>query len=189
MDNHLPFRRLVRVWVLGLTAAAIAACTPLRVGSDFDHTAVFSGFHAFTFMPREHFGTRNPLVVERTRSAIQSELTRRGYVNASDAAPADFAVDFTIGSRERTEITSFPAPYADAYWIYPGWWGAPYWGSEMDVRQYREGTLSIDVYDAHSHKPVWHGWAKKELTRKDLERSEQPIREAVAAVLAKYPPQ
>jgi len=52
---------------------------------------------------------------------------------------------------------------------------------------YREGTLSIDVFDAHTHRPVWHGWAKKELTREDQEHSEAPIRAAVAAVLAAFP--
>jgi hypothetical protein len=35
---------------------------------------------------------------------------------------------------------------------------------------------------------VWHGWAKKELTRSDIENSEAPIRKAVAAILAKFPP-
>jgi hypothetical protein len=56
------------------------------------------------------------------------------------------------------------------------------------VRQYREGTLSIDVFDAHSHRPVWHGWAKKELTRNDMEHSAEAIRKAVDSVLAKFPP-
>jgi len=32
------------------------------------------------------------------------------------------------------------------------------------------------------------GWAKKQLTRSDIERSEAPIRTAVAAVLEKFPP-
>lgn len=61
-------------------------------------------------------------------------------------------------------------------------------GGAIDVRQYREGTLAIDIFDAHTNKPVWHGWAKKELTRSDIERSEAPIRTAVAAVLEKFPP-
>ncbi len=53
----------------------------------------------------------------------------------------------------------------------------------------REGTLSIDVFDASGHRPVWHGWAKKELTRADMAQSEHPIQRAVAAILAKFPPQ
>jgi hypothetical protein len=51
-----------------------------------------------------------------------------------------------------------------------------------------EGTLSVDVFDAHSHKPVWHGWAKKELTRSDIEHSQKPINEAVHEILANFPP-
>jgi len=54
----------------------LTACASLRVGSDFDRNATFSGYHAFAWMPREHYGTRNPLVVERTRDAIRAELTK-----------------------------------------------------------------------------------------------------------------
>jgi Domain of unknown function (DUF4136) len=70
----------------------------------------------------------------------------------------------------------------------PGWWGGPSWGTSVDVRQYHEGTLSVDIFDAHSHRPVWHGWAKKELTPSDMKNSTQPIQNAVASVLARFPP-
>jgi hypothetical protein len=56
------------------------------------------------------------------------------------------------------------------------------------VLQYREGTLSLDVFDARSHRPVWHGWAKKELSDDDIERSAGRVQGAVTAVLAKFPP-
>lgn len=56
------------------------------------------------------------------------------------------------------------------------------------MHQYREGVLAIDAFDAKTHRPVWHGWAKKALTRQDMEQSGQSIREAADAVLAKFPP-
>jgi len=140
-------------------------------------------------LEEEFASPRNPLVTQRARDAIQAELTRRGFSLVSNAAAADFVVDFTIGSRERVDIESYPAPYAGPYWGYPGWWGYRYWGSEVDARQYREGTLSIDIFDAHTHKPVWHGWATKELTQSDIEHSETPIRAAVKSVLSTFPPQ
>jgi len=62
------------------------------------------------------------------------------------------------------------------------------WANEVDVRQYREGTLSIEVFDARTHRPVWHGWAKKELHTGSVERAEGPARVAVEAVLARFPP-
>ena len=191
-----PFRPLRSAGLsAGLFAVLLAAagCATIQVGSDYDRSASFSNFHTFTLMHREHHansGMSNPLVVQRTEDAIKAEMARKGYTLTSDSASADFTVDFTIGSQERTDVNSYPDPYIGPGWGFGrrGWWGGSYWGDDLDVRQYREGTLSIDVFDAHSHRPVWHGWAKKELTRKDIEQSEEPIRKAVAAVLEKFPP-
>ncbi|HMK87933.1 MAG TPA: DUF4136 domain-containing protein [Steroidobacteraceae bacterium] len=182
--------RLTRACRIGaaLVGLVLTSCASIRVGSDFDHAASFAEFHAFSWMPRENYGSRNPLVVEHARDAIQAALTRKGFAYVSDPAAADFMVDFTIGSRARMEVESYPVPYTGEYWGYRGWWGSRYWGTQIDVQQYREGTLAIDVFDAHGHRPVWHGWAKKELTKLDTERSEAPIREAVDAVLAHFPP-
>jgi Domain of unknown function (DUF4136) len=178
-----------RPLVAVVSSVVLVACSSLRVASDFDHAASFAGYHSFSWMVREHPGAANPLVVQRAHDAIEAELKTRGFSEMADPAAADFVVDFTIGSRERTEVNTYPAPYTSSgWWNGQAWWGYPYWGGEVDVRQYREGTLSIDVFDGHTHRPVWHGWARKELSRADIEHSEAPIRAAVAAVLAQFPP-
>ena len=167
-----------------------SACSTLQVGSDYDRAARFQGYKTFTIMQREHHGSSNPLVAVRASDAIKADLQQKGFIEASDPSKADFTVDFTIGAQERTDINTYPEPYMGPAWGWGsmGWWGGPYWGTGLDVRQYHEGTLSVDVFDTHTHRPVWHGWAKKELTRKDIENSAEPIRNAVAAVLAKFPP-
>jgi hypothetical protein len=181
----------------GITGSALAlllglcACATLRVGSDYDHSASFSGYHTFAWMPAHAspYDSPNPLVIQRAHDAIQQALTAKGYQLVDEPAAADFVVDFTIGSRERTDVRSYPAPYAGPWFRgYGSWWGAPYWGNEVDVRRYREGTLSVDIFDGHSHRPVWHGWARKELTRSDIEHSGGSIRQAVDSVLAAFPP-
>ncbi len=167
----------------------LAGCETLRVGSDYDRAAAFATYHTFTWLPREDYGVADPLVLERTRDAIQSALEQRGYRYVSDSGQADFAVDFTIGARERVDLYTYPRPYAGPWvWYGPRWWGYPYWGTGVDVHRYREGTLAIDVFDARTHRPVWHGWARKPLSREDMEHSEGPIRQAVDAVLARFPP-
>ncbi len=185
---------VIRRWpVVAAAALALTGCATMHVGSDYDRNATFVNYHSFTLMNRAHRGpggVTNPLVIQRTEDALKAEMAAKGYQLTSDPASADFTVDFTIGSQERTDINSYPDPYAGMGWGWgrPGWWGGAYWGDTIDVRQYREGTLSIDIFDARSHKPVWHGWAKKELSRKDIESSDEPIRRAVAAVLARFPP-
>jgi hypothetical protein len=179
-----------RVAAVASVLMSMSACTTLQVGSDYDHAATFQGYKTFTVMQRAHHGTSNPLVAVRASDAIKADLQQKGFIEASDPSKADFTVDFTIGAQERTDINTYPEPYMGPAWGWGsmGWWGGPYWGTGLDVRQYHEGTLSVDVFDTHTHRPVWHGWAKKELTHKDIENSAEPIRNAVASVLAKFPP-
>ncbi|MGA7540844.1 MAG: DUF4136 domain-containing protein [Steroidobacteraceae bacterium] len=184
--------RLAAARLLGLTvgAIALAACATLRVGSDHDPAASFSTYHTYVWMPphTNAYESPNPLVVQRAHDAIEDALSAKGYQLAGNAAQADVVVDFTIGSRERTDVQSYPAPYGGPWFGRSYWWGAPYWGSEVNVHQYREGTISIDIFDGRTHRPAWHGWARKELTHADLEHSAGSIREAVDSVLAQFPP-
>lgn len=189
LRNHF---RHAALW-LGIAASALllGACATVRVGSDYDHSADFSRYHTFAWMAphTSAYESPNPLVVQRAHDAIERALQAKGYQLTDDPSQADFVVDFTIGSRERTDLRSYPAPYAGPWFMgHSYWWGAPYWGSELDVRQYREGTLSVDIFDGHSHRPVWHGWARKELTRADIEHSGGAIRQAVDSMLAGFPP-
>ena len=193
MNDHYRQRLTAAATLRHLTtmfvALSLCACSTLRVGSDHDPGMNFSSYKTFTLMQRPHTSVSNPLVPARVSDAIKANLLSKGYVQATDPATADFTVDFTIGVRERTDVNAYPAPYAGRAWGWgaPGWWGGPYWGTSVDVSQYQEGTLSVDIFDARSHRPVWHGWAKKQLTRSDLENSIQPIQNAVASVLAQFP--
>lgn len=166
----------------GVCAAfLLASCDTVQVASDYDRSANFATYHTFAIMSREHKGIPNPLAFIRAEDDIKQELQRRGYTLAADPASADITVDFSIGAEDRIDINSYPAMYA-------GPWFGGVWGSNIDVRQYREGTLAIDVFDGRTHRPVWHGWAKKALSGKDIEQPAEPISKAVDSVLAKFPP-
>ena len=182
LDGTTRFARTL----LGMGVAfLLASCaTTLETASDYDRSANFATYHTFTLMQREHHGIPNPLVAIRAEEDITQELQRAGYALAPDPTSADLTVDFTIGSQERTDIKSYPEKYPG-----PGLLAGAYRGSNIDVRrQYREGTLAIDAFDGLTHRPLWHGRAQKELTRKDLEQPAEAISKAVRSVLAKFPP-
>jgi len=67
-------------------------------------------------------------------------------------------------------------------------WGSPYFGHDVDVRAYREGTLAIDVFDGKTRQPVWHGWLSKRITEHDVSHAAEQIPPAVAAILGDFPP-
>lgn len=84
----------------------LSACATLRVGSDFDRSANFTGCRTFAWMPprTSPYESPNPLVVQRAHDAIQAALTAKGYQLIDDPAMSDFVVGFAIGSRERTDV-------------------------------------------------------------------------------------
>jgi len=171
----------------------IEACSSLQVGSDFDRAAHFSSDATFAWMPRESSDVSGGTFLEVAHETIRAELTRKGLTYVAESAAPDIVVDVTLGTRERTDVRSYPPPYTGP-WLGPEalgyylWWGYPYWGETIERGRYPEGTLAIDVFDAHSHKPVWHGWAEKELTRADTKSAATAIRKAVKAILRNFPP-
>jgi Domain of unknown function (DUF4136) len=184
------FFSMARACSLGLlmVGLVIAACTPLRVVTDFDHSATFGGYHKFSLLLGGEANARNPQVIQEVRDALRAELEMKSFVFVDNAAEADFVVSFSIGSQDRVDVKSLPLPFAGPWWNLESWWGSPYWGSRVDTRVYRQGTLSIDMFDAHSHKPVWHGRGTRELTPAALEHPRPPIRGAVRAILYEFPP-
>lgn len=161
---------------------ALAACSTTRVVSDYDRSVRFASFRTFTVIVRPHPSTTSPLVEQRAYEGIRAELSSKGFTYVLDPAEADFLVDFTVGANDRLDVQSYPSPYGGP-WFHAGWAG-----NQIDVNQFQEGTLAIDVFDAHRRKAVWHGSARKKLTQSDIATSELVIRDAVTAVLANFPP-
>jgi len=172
--------------------ALISACaTTLPVRTDYDRQADFSGYHTFAWVsdnpliaPAGGNPEVSPLTRSRIISAIESTLESKGYGKAADRKNADFAVAFTVGTRDRIDIESYPVSYRGS------WYGRhSFWYYEVRTWPYQEGMLSIDIFNQATHQPVWHGFTSKRITEGDRANPAPAIQEAVNAILAKFPPQ
>lgn len=172
-----------------LTASLGASCTTTRVHSDFDPAVDFGRYTTFSWIsdrplirPRGQDGMYvSPLDMQRIRSAIQSELTARGYRFLDDNRNVDFVVSFTVGARDKIDVDAYPAPYR-------GPWRWPYYGDAVRVHTYTEGLLAIDIFDGEMRRPVWHGLARKRISGSDSVMAGRLIQEEVAAILHEFPP-
>lgn len=168
--------------VLLLLGTVACESTP-EVTTDSDPQADFTRYRTYTWVYQDTPQGMNPLTYERTRAAIDRQLTAQGF---QEGTPGDFAVAFTLGRRDRVEVTDF-GPYGAYYPGYYGWgWADPYYYSRS-VRNVTDGTLQIDFYDVQSKRPVWHGLASKTFnSTAAVEQAE--IDGAVVLVLAEFPP-
>jgi Domain of unknown function (DUF4136) len=60
--------------------------------------------------------------------------------------------------------------------------------NQVDVYQYREGTLIIDLMDAKNNNLIWRGWGTSVLNSNDIDLTEAEISEAVYKILKEFPP-
>jgi hypothetical protein len=188
---NLSYRAAARLAVPGLVLLLAAACaTTLRGRYDFDERADFSRYRSYYWMnddpvlrPDGHTPEISAMNLRRIVEAIEAELAAKGFAKAETREAADFVVAFNVGTRDRIEFVSYPWPYR-----YPWDWYPYAWDYPMSARTYTEGTLGIDVFDQQTHAPVWHGWLRKRVFRSDVDNPAPVIREAVAAVLAGFPP-
>ena len=76
--------------------------------------------------------------------------------------------------------------YYPAYgYGYGGYWG----GGGVDVYQYTEGTLILDLIEAKSKQLVWRGMAQGTIDENaSPEQRERRLNEAVMRMLANFPP-
>ena len=184
--------------VAALLMLSACAYSP-RVATDFDPSANFATYRTYSWIPVEVPRGMNPLMFRRVQGSIDRALQARGYTQAS---PGDFAIAFTIGEQDRTEINSY-----GGYWDGPGWgwgwgggwgrhwghgwgWGGyPYWGGYPMIDSYTvtDRSLVIDIYDQPTKRAVWHGVITRTGYPDRVDYSK--LDATVDAVLAKFPPQ
>lgn len=156
---------------------ASCATTP-KVTFDADPSADFSRFRTFSWAYTSAPPGANPLLTQRVKTAVENVLATRGF---TQAASGDFAVGFTLGSRDRVEVSSLGS-YGPFFRPWGGWGGV----NQVDVRNITDGTLTIDIYDSASKAPVWHGTATQQVTGSTA--SAEKVTAVVTAVLANFPP-
>lgn len=122
-------------------AFAIALALPLaaaaRVSSDTTPGVNFAQYRTFTLANAGPPAGMNPVAFERIRMGVEQGMMARGYTKADEG---DLSVVITIGAQDKTDIST---------------WGR--FGRQVDVHQYTEGQLSVDVFDAKTKQPLWHG--------------------------------
>ena len=176
-----------------LCALGLIACAgSIKTSHDYDPGADFRSFRTFAWISADPIikpsaGTMNaryvsPLDEQRVRRAVESEMAKKGYRLAEQAA-SDLVVSFRVSTAEKVKIQDEPgmgrvytSPNRGATW---------YGGSTVSVTQYTEGTLALEFYDRKSKRAVWVGTASKRLSKND--DSDEVIKEAVAKILLPFP--
>lgn len=169
----------------------LAGCSTINSGAHFDETTNFSAWETWSWIADDPHvapagaGDFSPLTHRKIREAVDRELRLKGYRFVEDRGQADFVVAYSLGSRDRLQVTSYPAPFNGPW----GWHiaGSRYYVREYKEHAYEEGTLSVDIFDAETKQPVWHGWATKTITGYDRDHPSEVIDRGVSKLFETWP--
>ncbi len=156
----------------------LAACSSISTNFDYDENADFSRLKTYQWLegpPQPGF----ELSYRRGRDAVDVGLAAGGYgIVTSDP---DFLVAIHFGVQDRINVNDWGYGYG-RHGHYVG-------GRSVDVYQYQEGTMVIDVVDAADNELLWRGSATKTLSSSSTtEERAATMKEAVTKLLAGFPP-
>ena len=161
---------LLRLALFGSLAGSLVGCASAQIGADWDRDTRFSDYHTYVWMdtPRMEVMQHATLFDRRLRSAVEGELESKGYRKSTTNGEADVLLTYHVGVQDKVDVQQ---------------WG--YVGRQLDVREYKQGTLVIDVVDAKRMSLVWRGTASGEVSGTDIPA--EKLGKAVQKMFVRFP--
>ena len=193
-------KRLAMLLTGALILTALGACAVPRTAIDYDPGVDFGKYRTYQWIPADAVGLEDPedprlspLAPIRTRAAVDQVLLTKGYVRTT---PPDFFITLRTGLHD-SQFVDHWGPSADPLLWRHGWRYRPYGPFGYDpffdpffgrtvIRTVTEGTHAIDMFDAKTKRPIWHGHVTRPVARDDIHPAD--IQRLVDAVLADFPP-
>ena len=182
--------------VLASAALALEACATLPVTTDINPNYSVANCHTYAFA-RERVANAdqpaafaNPLNADRLRAAIEANLAARGIVRV-DPAAANCIIGYAIGTRQVfDDYYGWGVGYGWGYgWGYGrgyGWGPGGPWGWDGPWVT-NETRIVVDVFDAQSHKAMWHGAVSQTVSDLTGPNAAAKINTGTAAIFGKWP--
>lgn len=125
-------------------------------------------------------------VLRSIRATIEAQLESKGF---KKGASPDLTVGFMVGVRDNAMTQHWSAPRANL----PGYGANSWYGqyprkSRSATHEYKEGELSVDIFDAKSNQAIWHNWASTKVYAQEKISSQEVVEEVVTKIFDGFPP-
>jgi Domain of unknown function (DUF4136) len=162
---------------IGLAALSVVNWSSV-VGLASDRTALrLSRYHTFFVLEGTSFG--NPTTDRRIRSDLETALDARGWVDV----PRDEAEAVVLTHAAKAGDRSYPS-------FYRGWGGWPWkdcpGANASMTKEYKVGTLVVDIFDAESKEPLWSGVAPN-VAPANPDKSGRGVEQAITRMFRAFP--
>jgi len=148
-----------------------------QVKTDYDRSANFSQYKTYSWSSVK---TKDPLLVDRIKSAVNSALSAKGLTQA------DSGGDLTINAMEITKNKQTLNTFYDGG--FGGWrWGG-FGDATTTTETYKVGALVVDLFDTQSKELVFRGSSSDTLSN-NSDKNIKNLNKGVEKIFKHFPPE
>jgi hypothetical protein len=171
----MKMQRVVFVLV-GLMLLFAGRSSAADVKTDYDRNTNFAQYKTYSW---ERVETRDPLMVDRIKSAVNGSLAAKGLTEVPTGGDLSIVAIEVTHSQQTLDT------------FYNNFGGGRRFGGFGDAttttETYRVGTLDVDLSDLATKKIVWRGSASDTLSDKS-EKNIDNLDKGVVKMFKKFPP-
>ena len=167
--------------LLGAMILFASASTAQQVKTDYDRNANFAQYKTFSW---EKIKTKDPLDVDRIKSAVNATLSAKGWTQVPSGG------DVSIIAIEMTHNQQTLNTFYDGYgggWGWRGFGGGGFGDATTTTENYQVGTLVVDLFDAKTKQLLWRGSSSDTLSN-NSNKNIQNLNKGVEKMFNKFPP-
>jgi len=155
-----------------------AASFGQQVKTDYDHSANFNQYKTYSW---EKVQTKDPLLVERIKNAVNAALAAKGWTQVD--AGGDVSVVAMEIARNQQTLNTFYDGFGG------GWrWGGGFGDATTTTETYKVGTLVVDLFDTKTKNLIWRGSSSDTLSD-NSDKNTKNLDKGVQKMFAHFPPQ
>ena len=178
-------------WITLLTTLLCVGCAAIQVAQDYDPATDFSALQTFAWTSSQQAATGDPRIDSplrdtRIRSAVETQLSTRGYRRADEAPQFRIQYQYLL---QRTISAHGPTIGFGLGTGHYGRYGGVGIGTGTRVSEHDEGTLIIDFTAPDSNTLLWRGSGTHYYTEhKDPAKTTRDLDLLVQKILSQFPP-
>ena len=170
------------VFVLsGIVLLFASTLSAQQVKTDYDRNANFAQYKTFSW---EQVKTKDPLDVDRIKSAVNAALTAKGWTQVDSGGDVSIvAMEIT---RDHQTLNTFYDGFGGG-WGWRRFGGGGFGEATTTTDTYKVGTLVVDLFDTKTKQLLWRGSSSDTLS-KNSEKNIKNLDNGVEKLFKNFPP-
>jgi hypothetical protein len=165
----------------GMMLLVAGRASAQQVKTDYDRSANFAQYKTYSW---EHIKTKDPLDVDRIKSAVSAALAAKGWTQVDSGG--DVCIMAVEMTRDQQTLNTFYDGFGGG-WGWRRFGGGGFGEATTNTDTYKVGTVVVDLFDSKTNQLIWRGSASDTLSN-NSDKNIKNLDKGVEKMFKQFPP-